>query len=119
MFKLFGLAALAASLLLFGAERPVAVSAHAEYDLRFEFLIDRSATRNAFGEATQETKDGGRISRRKSDGRQFFESKLGASGKRQVIDLFFRDEQKHLVTAFLKDFGHCDAGKQMPASASA
>ena len=32
MFKLLGLAALAASLLLFVAERPAAVSAHADYD---------------------------------------------------------------------------------------
>src|SRR5207302_3488550 len=93
-------------------------SAHAEHDLRFEFLINRPATGKAFGEATKEAKDGRGINRWKSDRRKFFEAKLRSRRKRETVDLFFGNEQEHFVSAFAQNFGDRDSGKQMTARSS-
>src|SRR5438132_11785008 len=74
-------------------------STHAQNDLGFKLLINRSAAGKTFGEPANETKDGGRINGRKTDGWQFFERKLGAGGERSAVHLVFGSNQKHFAHA--------------------
>ena len=93
-------------------------STHAQNDLGFELLINRSAAGKTFGEPANETKDGRRINGRKSDGWQFFEPKLGAGGEREAVDLFFGNKQKHFVPALAQYFSDRNSGKEMSTRAS-
>ena len=81
--------------------------------MRFKLLINRSATGKAFGEASNESENLGRINRRKTDRRQFFEPELRPGRKRKTVDLLFRSKQEHFVSAFPKNFSDGDSGKEM------
>ena len=94
-------------------------STHTEDDLRFEFLVNRSAAGKAFGKPANESENLRRINRRKTNGWQFFEPELRPGRERQGVDLLFGNEQEHFVSAFAQNFSNGDSGKEMPTRTSA
>src|SRR5207247_5404723 len=79
-------------------------SAHTKDNLRFELLVNRSTAGKTLSEPSNESENFRRINGRKTNRRQFLKPELRSGRKRETVDLFFRNEQEYLVSAFAQNF---------------
>ena len=89
--------------------------AHAEDDLRFVTTVNRAAAREAFIETANKTENGRGERRGQSDAWKFFEGNFGMLFQGQGVDIFFGNEEQHVMAALPKHLRHGQAGKQMAA----
>src|SRR5204863_9036191 len=93
--------------------------AHPENDLRFEPSVNGTATPETFVESTNKSQDGRRKRRGQPNGRQLFERNFRMFLQRQRIDILFRNEKQHLVSARAQHLRDGKSREEVSASSSA